>query len=43
MIVVLQGSILHACLFVLWFKVPVNNYGHVQTVGQPNDTVPGQA
>ena len=21
------------CLFVLWFNVPVNNYGHVETVG----------
>ena len=26
----------------LWFYVPVNNYGHAETVSQPNHTVPGQ-
>ena len=28
---------------VLWFNVPVNIYGHVETVSKPNHTFPGQA
>ena len=27
----------------LWFNIPVNNYGHVETVSYPNHTFPGQA
>ena len=30
-------------LFDFWFYVPVNNYGHVETVSKPNHTVPEQA
>ena len=28
---------------VLWFNVPVNIYGHVETVSKPNQTFPVQA
>ena len=34
----IQGLV---CCCFLWFNVPVNNYGHVETVGLPNHTVPG--
>ena len=30
-------------LIDLWFCIPVNNYGHVEPVSEPNQTVPGQA
>ena len=30
-------------LFDLWFYVPVNNHGHIETVIKPNHTVPVQA
>ena len=36
-------SIMYVCLFDLWFYVPVNNYGHVEMVSEPNHTVTGQA
>ena len=28
---------------VLWLNIPINNYGHVEMVNQPNHTFPGQA
>ena len=31
------------CLFVLLFNVPVNNYGHVDTISKPYFTFPEQA
>ena len=30
-------------LFDLWFYVPVNNYGHVEMVSEPNHAIPGLA
>ena len=30
-------------LLRLWFNIPVNSYGHVEMLSQPNHTFPGQA
>ena len=42
LIVLWSTEFLFICLFDLWLYVPVDNYGHVETVSWHKHTFPGQ-